>query len=324
MQWLAGLGLAASLASCATGGPAVVVNVNDAAVDRGTLTVVTLNVLHGFRDRTNDQTLERRLDLVAEAVAAARPDLVLLQEMSVTRRHGSAVDRLRQRVNGLLAGSGVSYNSAFIAANGSRLIAFREGEAILSRAEILSTSVVRYRSQALIPPEHRLALEAVIRSTGGRLFAVSTHLTNTEASRGGRLVRTRQAGQLAAEAIGTLSPDDLLVAGGDFNDTPDSATVGTLLAAGAVDAWRAAHPGDEGGGLTSLAGSILDPAARYSKRIDFLFVAGGAAVAPRILVRDARMFLDKPFTDSSASGAAGVLRTSDHAGVAVDLAVSAP
>ena len=52
------------------------------------LTYVTLNVLHGgvLSGLTGrDQDLERRLEIVAEELAALRPDIVGLQEASTSR-----------------------------------------------------------------------------------------------------------------------------------------------------------------------------------------------------------------------------------------------
>ena len=65
------------------------------------LTYVTLNVLHGgvLSGLTGrDQDLERRLEIVAEELAALRPDIVGLQEASTSRRRGNVAERLAARL----------------------------------------------------------------------------------------------------------------------------------------------------------------------------------------------------------------------------------
>ncbi len=290
-----------------------VVNVNAEALATDALTVVTFNMLHGFGSRTNDATLEDRLLLLAEGIAACVPDVVILQEASLTPgRHGNVAERLRDILNGRLAARGISYNSVVAMANGSPLIGFHEGSAILSRWRILSADVLAYRSQALFPPERRIALRARIATAPAVglqrhvLEVVGTHLTNTGARCGGRLRRTMQAGELAALLAGTGGgPAVVRVVGGDFNDLPGSDTIRALTSAGLRDSWLEA--GQEGPGFTSLDGHLRDPGATAHARIDYIFVGG-----PGARVKDARPFLGAP--GQGADGAA--LWASDHVGVA--------
>jgi endonuclease/exonuclease/phosphatase family metal-dependent hydrolase len=190
-------------------------------------------------------------------------------------------------------------------ANGSRLIGFFEGSAILSRFQILSADSLVYEAQAFLPPERRIALRARI-AAGGEAGAssveiVGTHLTNTEARRKGRLKRTLQAEELAAWFRSEQEDEPVLrVIGGDFNDTPGSDTVRSMLASGARDAWS------EGPGFTALSGSLTDPNAAADARIDYLFVHGRAASVER-----ARPFLGMPFPRQGD----GALWASDHIGV---------
>ena len=228
------------------------VNVSSETFTGDSLTVVTYNMLHGFGSRTNDASLEERLGLLARGIEQAIPDVVLLQEASVTPgRHGNVAERLRDMLNARLAGRGVTYNSVFAMANGSRLIGFWEGSAILSRFRILSADALVYHSQALIPPERRIALRARIATAapgqggpGPAIEIVSTHLTNTAARCQGKLVRTMQARELALwlEA-GRSSEGAAQVVGGDFNDTPGSDTVRALAGSGFRDAWVEAGQG---------------------------------------------------------------------------------
>jgi len=286
-----------------------VVNVNTDRLTRATLTVVTFNMLHGYGSRLNDSTLEERLELLAAGIAEAKPDVVLLQEASVTPgRHGNVAERLRDALNERLRGEEIFYNSVFAMANGSRLIGFFEGSAILSRFQILSADSLVYAAQALIPPERRIALRARV-VTGGEtgeagarsIEIIGTHLTNTETRKKGWLTRTTQAKELAAWLRSESDEEPTLrVIGGDFNDAPDSETVQSMIASGSRDAWS------EGPGFTALSGSVTDPNARADARIDYIFVHGRLAT-----VEWFRPFLDRTFPRRGG----GVLWASDHIGV---------
>jgi endonuclease/exonuclease/phosphatase family metal-dependent hydrolase len=72
-----------------------------ASDQRASLTVLTHNVLHGgpWSGFAGDgQRLERRMDLVADALAALRPDVVALQEAAVSRRLGDVAARLARHL----------------------------------------------------------------------------------------------------------------------------------------------------------------------------------------------------------------------------------
>lgn len=283
-----------------------IVNVNSDRFTGNAFTVVTYNMLHGYGSRTNDATLGERLELLAAGIAGTNPDVVILQEASVTPgRHGNVAEKLRDSLNQRLRGEGISYNSVFAMANGSRIIGFFEGSAILSRFQILSADSLVYRAQALLPPERRTALRARIAVGGeaaaGSIEIVGTHLTNTAARQTGKLKRTTQAEELVAWLrSGPRDEPALRAVGGDFNATPASDTIRAMLASGARDAWS------EGPGFTALSGSLTDPNAAADARIDYLFVQGDRAE-----VQSARPFLDRPFPRQGG----GVLWASDHIGV---------
>ena len=75
-----------------------------------------------------------------------------------------------------------------------------------------------------------------------------------------------------------------------------------MLEAGAVDAWAAVRPGEDG--FTALEGEVTDPTSRATGRIDYLFVRGAR-------VREAAPFLDEPSTGPDGP----TLWASDHVGV---------
>jgi endonuclease/exonuclease/phosphatase family metal-dependent hydrolase len=274
-----------------------------------TITVITYNMLHGFGDRLNERTLEARLALLAAALTEVDPDVVILQEVSLTpaSRHGSVAERLRGMLNAA-APPGAAYGSAVAMAHGSRLIAFFEGSAILSRFAIESAETLGYRAQSLVPPERRIALRVVLRGECGPVEVVGTHLTNVEARRRGVLVRERQARELVERVLTAGVPSRPLVIGGDFNAVPDSAVVASLLGGGMVDAWAAARPGEDG--FTAIDGAVTDPGARTGARIDYLFVRG------------ARVVSVEPFLARPGTGPGGLpLWASDHVGVLARIAL---
>jgi endonuclease/exonuclease/phosphatase family metal-dependent hydrolase len=304
-----------------------IMNVNTDGFAGDSLTVVTYNMLHGFGDRTNDATLEERLALLTGGIAQALPDIVILQEVSLAPGgHGNLAERLRDELNARLGGRGITYNSVFAMANGSRLIGFFEGSAILSRFTIESAECLVYGAQARIPPERRIALRARIAVAPWRkcacgagadapqatvLDVIGTHLTHTEARRGGRLVRTAQAEQLVGWLRQTPSGGSAVqprarVIGGDFNDAPDSDTIRMIVESAARDAWAEARPQHALGGFTVLSGSVLDAASITDARIDYLFAEGDS-----VSVQTAKLFLDKPFPQAGG----GFLWASDHIGV---------
>jgi len=109
--------------------------------------VVSFNVLHGgpWSGFTGDgQRLERRLELVAEGLAELRPDIVALQEASVSRRLGNVPARLAERL-GLHHVYAPATSHVFGDGLLSRLVVgalgFHEGSAILSRFPIAAWDV---------------------------------------------------------------------------------------------------------------------------------------------------------------------------------------
>ena len=284
-------------------------NHNSNVFPGGELTVVTLNMLHGFSDCLNDETLDGRLDILIRELSVLAPDIVLLQEASVTpeRKHGNVVDRLVWELNRAMADSEISYNAVFYPAHGSRLIGFYEGSAILSRYEISGAESVRYTVQSRLPPEGRIALRADIRCSRGLLTAVSTHITNVDALRRDVLIREYQVRELS-ELLVDWSTDRIgIIVGGDFNATPDSSSIEWMNTIGAIDAWPVT--GEESAaqnGATSLRGEVTNPDAVNTKRIDYIFTVGDS-----IETLLTERILDTPSRAPSGES----LWVSDHAGI---------
>jgi endonuclease/exonuclease/phosphatase family metal-dependent hydrolase len=132
-----------------------------------TLRLLDFNVLHGY-SHFPDQ--DRRAERSIRAIAALRPDVIVLQEAWRTRRHGDFTTRLAEELD---------MDSAFARANGNLArLGFEEGEAILSRYPIVQAMRISLEPRKPFF-ERRVALLAVLDLGGGEtLTVVGTHLDN--------------------------------------------------------------------------------------------------------------------------------------------------
>ncbi|MCC7069942.1 MAG: endonuclease/exonuclease/phosphatase family protein [Deltaproteobacteria bacterium] len=284
----------------------VAVDVPEARLGDEPLSVVTINLLHGWSDQRNDATLDDRLEVVAAALAELRPHVVLVQEASVTPsdRHCNVVATLRAR---LAATSGELWGSAHAPRNGADLVSFVEGPGLLARIAFGDVEVLEFEAQQAF--ERRVAVLAAVE---GGPHVVSAHLAHHDDElRDGTLIRVLQARELAGR-VAALAPGGALppaVLGGDLNDVPGSETLDALLDAGSVDLWTQGAPLEAEGG-TELVGAVDDPGASYARRIDHLLGFGGVAATGCARVLDAPV------------DAGGVLLwPSDHAGVSCTVAL---
>ncbi|MFT4084436.1 MAG: endonuclease/exonuclease/phosphatase family protein [Nocardioides sp.] len=207
------------------------------------LSVMTFNI-HGGIGQHRVQ-----LARIAAEIAAAQPDVVLLQE----------VDRFRFRTGfrdepTILAGL-TGMHAAF-GTNVVRAPIGREtrqglyGTAVLSRYKILSSTNTHLPNRAGM--EQRGLLRVRISLDGQAVSVLDTHLQQTSASM--RVVQIKAIRRLVAGI------DEPVVLGGDFNSTPRSQVY--RIAAGMLsDTWAQVGSGP---GLTH-------PQRRARNRIDFLF-----------------------------------------------------
>ena len=202
----------------------------DRTEPRERLRIVTLNVLHGYPDFVDFEARRARL---GAALDALEPDVVLLQEVSDTRRWGNLAEWLARRS---------SLHVAYARANGSRRrIGFEEGSAILSRFPILTARRITLRPKPA-PWETRIGLWATL-DTGDTPMTIATaHL-----ARGNSEVTAGQARDLARQA----SALGVVFIGGDFNAPSDSPALQSLTGAdfadlvpGGIDHALAATPGE--------------------------------------------------------------------------------
>jgi endonuclease/exonuclease/phosphatase family metal-dependent hydrolase len=281
-------------------------------VTAGRVRVVTLNLLHGAplpRLRRARASLEARLAWTAQQLAEAEPDVVLLQEASITVRHGSTAaalaDRLGMHHVYARANPTPLLHAAGLGGRLSHRLAFEEGPAVLSRLPIVAHRAHRL-SSALSLHERRIALEAVLDGPMGRFSAFSVHLT----ARSGE-TRRRQIDALVRAVEASPHPHPVIV-GGDFNAEEHSHEIRWLTElSGWVDSFRHLNPDDVG---HTWGQALAAATATAGRRIDFLFSApsGGEHWDPC----HSRLILDRAFPAERD----GVLWASDHYGVLTDFA----
>jgi endonuclease/exonuclease/phosphatase family metal-dependent hydrolase len=273
---------------------------------------VTLNLLHGApipKLRRARASLEARLDWTVERIAEVEPDVVLLQEASVTRRHGSTAARMAAALGMEHVYARANPSPFWSAASlGGRIhprLSFEEGPAVLSRLPIIEWRVHRL-SSPLTLHERRIALEAVLDGPLGRFSVFSVHLTV-----GSRTGRLRQIAALTRAVESTPHAHPVIV-GGDFNAEEHSHEIrGLTELAGWIDSFRHLNP-EVAGHTWGQSLATATATATAGSRIDFLFSApsGGEHWDPR----QSRLILDRAFPESRD----GVLWASDHYGVLTD------
>jgi endonuclease/exonuclease/phosphatase family metal-dependent hydrolase len=270
------------------------------------LRVITLNLLHGAPipgARTARVSVGQRLEWTAEHLGEERPDVVLLQEASVSRRHGHTAEILARRLGMDFVYARANPTPLLRALGPRRLLgrlAFEEGPAVLSRLPIREHRA-HVLSSRLSPLERRIALEAVLEGPQETFSVFSVHL-----SAGSSASRKRQIASLVDAVEARPHPHPVIV-GGDFNAEEHSHEIRLLTEiAGWIDSFRHLH--EEAAGHTW--GQLLaDATATAGRRIDFLFAApsGEERWAPA----HSRLVLNRAFPQSSD----GVLWASDHYGV---------
>jgi endonuclease/exonuclease/phosphatase family metal-dependent hydrolase len=264
----------------------------------GSLRFVTLNLFHGgvasgWTGRDHD--LERRLDLVTGQLRALAPDVVALQEASRNRRRGNVAERLARRL-----GLHHVYTPALTGPLGW-LLNLEVGLAILSRFPIVG--VERHPLAGCRRPfDPRVLLAAELETPWGRLPAFSVHTSND-------VCHAREVAERVRSRRGPL-PGVLM---GDFNAVEESLPIRALTDEGGfVDAFRRANPAVAGSTVWQRV-EVFQATVR--RRVDFVFLVPGTAVAGRVL--RSMVVLDTPRTTPDGRP----LWASDHYGVLADLAV---
>ena len=230
------------------------------AQDRGQasreLRVLTFNIHHAEGE-------DGRLDVprVAEVIKQSGADLVALQEVDRGAERSGRRDLLKELAD--LTGMRYAFGKNIDLQGGDY------GNAVLTSRPIVS------EGNKLLPNtnggEQRGVLQVVLDVAGTRVLVLATHLDHR------RDDAQRQASAGAMLEMLEAWGDGPVVALGDFNDVPGSATYRTLVGAPLVDVWSVVGQGD---GFTI-------PVKAPTRRIDWILIRGLEPVAAEVLTTDA-------------------------------------
>lgn len=287
-------------------------NYNNKVFNKDHLHIVTFNMLHGFSEKVNENTIDDRLDILAQSIVKKTPDVVLLQEASVMPEvYGHVIRKLSHLVNRRLPLE-QKYNYIYARANGSApYIGFEEGSAVFSRFRIEHFQIHTYEKNSPSLPETRIALRVSLASAQRPVHLISTHLTNRDDIVEGKKVVTWQAEELAQKIIPSLLANKgLVIAGGDFNALPKSPTIAKMIKGQGIDLFAITHPKNKG--CTSFGNNfdLYNPHEQAETRIDYLFLFGSQAKN----ISNSSLFLNQAQTINKGHGKFW-LWASDHIGV---------
>ncbi len=278
-----------------------------------------------FSDLPAFRHLDRRLEIAAGAIAAARPGVVALQEIVRAQACGDIGQKLCEMVNRYCKSAEYQLHYAPADGLGEGEWKFEEGIALMSRHERAprDMAVLKYSSQIRIGtkvgnqeyrlPDDRIAMHIrYVVAPGIEIDAYATHLTDRNEQSGGIAIRMLQARELLEWVEGTSHPGNPVLIGGDFNDIPESDTIRSLTAAGFIDLHAAI--GNEPGYTNDRNDLDIEaPHANPNQRIDYVFFR--PAGSRRFTIEAVQLFLDRP----SAEPDGRWLWASDHFGVLAKL-----
>ncbi|HKG91251.1 MAG TPA: endonuclease/exonuclease/phosphatase family protein [Gemmatimonadaceae bacterium] len=218
------------------------------------LRVLVYNI-HAGKDAEGVDNLAR----VAEVVREADADLALLQEVDRGTERSGRVDQVAElaRLTGRYAAFGKSLDY-----QGGHY-----GIALLSRWPVVAESTVHLQvtpaqTRSGGSREPRVLLHAtVVTGRGDTLDVLNTHI---DASRveSFRMQEAATIGDVVRALALRRRRGGLLLLGGDFNSTPESAVHARVEESGVRDAWPGCGAGSE----------LTYPSAAPIKRIDYLFL----------------------------------------------------
>ena len=277
-----------------------------------------------------------RAAAIAREIASAHPDVVALQEASIVRTGSPPTSVTSDLLNSLLTtlnALGQHYAPVIVgteldAAAPSTLgftVRLTTQDVILARTDlplsqltIANAQAHQYTAQLVVPtpvgsiPITRGYLSADITVDGTTFRFVTTHLDT------GQVTPLIQQAQVA-ELLGAESASGLpVVYAGDFNSSannvldPTYPVYASLKAAGLVDVWATAHPGNPGNTCCEDPG-LLNTDPSLTTRIDLGLFSGPFSVDDAGLLGV-----------SAADKTEGGLWPSDHAGLLFTLDVPEP
>lgn len=261
----------------------------------GPFRIVTINTGKG------DGPYRARLEVLADALVALSPDVVLAQEVfEATSGAASTACRLASSLGMASAFHAVRRKPREV--DGERLDSW-SGLATFSRWPLRE---VRMRALPDDPADgDRAVLLAAVETPRGVVRTANTHLTHL---RGRDDLRVTQAREVLADPWWHGAALARVLAG-DLNARPGH-EVHALLRSGETG-WRALDA-YEAAGDPDVSATIRHASATgvVEARLDYIYLLGAPGIAPAARVRVARVVLDQP---------AGGVMPSDHFGVLVDL-----
>ena len=236
------------------------------------LRVLVWNI-HAGADADGVDNIER----VARRIRDEGADVVLLQEVDrgVARSRGVDQPAALARLTGLHAAFGKSLDYQ----GGEYGIATLSRWPVVAQATLpLPVAPPQPRSGGATTPRAALVVHiAAPASAGGPLVVMNSHI---DASRDERW-RLQEAAHLARIADSLVRQRaGLVLAGGDMNSEPASATQATLTAGVLRDAWTAC------GHAANDSATLTYPARAPRKRIDYLYLTGEATCRSVRVVED--------------------------------------
>lgn len=267
------------------------------------LVVIDQNVLHGFLNEDpaaepNDR-IEERIHLLADGLAQAHPDIIMLQE--VLTQSEADYPKIRDI---LMDALGPEYTAVFGNIQGDPIDTPGLGQMTITRLPIVSSENHHIGG---VRGVHRVT----VRTDDGPLDLYNVHLEGTDET--DPQFSVDEITKVMNFIEDTRSGGPVILAG-DFNAHPDSPSIRTLLEAGFVDVLDKAgnatckKKGDPG--CTNSTVPLGDnPGNNADQRIDYIFVLAGDDVSLRL--DDAQLFLGAPID----IGGGHTLWASDHIGV---------
>jgi endonuclease/exonuclease/phosphatase family metal-dependent hydrolase len=274
-----------------------------------------------------------RVEVIADAIARARPHAVGLQEVSeinIDLRPLGVPVAVNQdflpMLQDALARRGLHYTVAATSTNinvslVSGLVRLTDHDALLIDADRVVVSAASGQNFAVnlgpVAPGISLIRGWVWAQTSidGRSYTFAS--AHTEANLAGApagLVEQIRAAQVG-EMVATLAADERVVLIGDLNDQPGSPMYNVLTSSGFTDSWSALHPGARG--LTCCHDADLsDAVADFNQRIDYIFTRGLDRSDGKVFGQIDR-FGEVP--SDQLAGPASRIWPSDHAGLLASL-----
>jgi endonuclease/exonuclease/phosphatase family metal-dependent hydrolase len=205
-----------------------------------TIRVLTYNIHHG-------EGADGKLDLerIAKVIMSEKPDLVALQEVDQKTKRTGGVDQLERLA--ILTGMFSTFGPAMDYQGGSY------GVGILSRWPLIGAKTHSLPAPTGVEPRAVLSAEVAIDDRGTKIRFLGTHVDHRSdpAQRTAQVARIRE--------LFPPKPDGLSeLLAGDFNATPDSEVIKSLLTE-----WT-----DTASGQTFLT----SPAGSPKRRIDYILL----------------------------------------------------